>query len=138
MQEEQLLRNALDPLRAQRHGGRGARIEDDEVGLAADLQGPDAVRKAERNGVAPRDPVERRQRVQALTPQLHDLVGFVQGLQLRVAGAGADVGRNRRNDASPSQPGGVEQAGAEEQVGGRAEHGARLDSTIRAISRGVR
>ena len=63
LEDEQLLRQGLGPLHPQRHRLGGARVEHDDVGLAPRRQRADAVLQPERDGVAPRDPVHRAQRV---------------------------------------------------------------------------
>ena len=57
-------------------------------------------------------------------PQLQHLVGFGRGAQHRIAGAAADIGRERDPHRSRriAQPRQVEQAAADEQIRRRAEH----------------
>ena len=60
--------------------------------------------------------------MQFLVLQLQDLVALVQCLQHGIAGAGADVGGNRVDDALRAQACIIEKTAAEEEVRRRAEH----------------
>ena len=79
--------------------------------------------KAERARVAERHLIEGLQRRPGLAAHLQHLVGFVGRLQQRIAGAAADVGRQRDAHARLVEPPHVEQARAQEQIGRRAERG---------------
>ena len=67
-------------------------VQHQKVCISARLQGANAVFQAQRACAAQCRQIQRLERVKAQPLQLHDFVGFVQGVEQRETGARAYVG----------------------------------------------